>query len=312
MSDSITSDTGIPPFDPNSNAMATVERPPLRISKNRVCAGVGEHWGQGHQRMHSGGWVLRAGGAGKGVGGEDPARSSETPEEERGPPQTVPGAGFCKWFNVRMGFGFISMTSSEGALVDPPLDVFVHQSKLVMEGFRSLKEGEQVEFTYKKSSKGLESLRVTGPGGGPCAGSERRPKGKVLLQKRKPKGDRCYNCGGLDHHAKECGLPPQPKKCHYCQSIAHMVALCPHKALAPTTTGSQDAHASTSAPPPPHEYGGGEEEEEARGEEEHRPGSSLQGGVSSGTSSSSSHSRSPEESRGVRHRPAITRRRKKS
>ena len=72
--------------------------------------------------------------------------------------------------------------------VSPPL--CPQQSKLVMDGFRSLKEGEQVEFTYKKSSKGLESLRVTGPGGGPCAGSERRPKGKVLLQKRKPKGDR--------------------------------------------------------------------------------------------------------------------------
>lgn len=54
----------------------------------------------------------------------------------------------------------------------------------------------------------------------------------------------CYNCGGLDHHAKECGLPPQPKKCHYCQSIMHMVAQCPQKALAP---GSQDQHASTSA-----------------------------------------------------------------
>ncbi|XP_010085486.1 PREDICTED: protein lin-28 homolog B-like, partial [Pterocles gutturalis] len=39
----------------------------------------------------------------------------------------------------------------------------------------------------------------------------------------------CYNCGGLDHHAKECSLPPQPKKCHYCQSIMHMVANCPHK-----------------------------------------------------------------------------------
>ncbi|KAK6297163.1 hypothetical protein J4Q44_G00317460 [Coregonus suidteri] len=50
---------------------------------------------------------------------------------------------------------------------------------------------------------------------------------------------RCYNCGGLDHHAKECGLPPQPKKCHYCQSIMHMVAQCPQKALAPPT-GSQD------------------------------------------------------------------------
>ncbi|CAL8392289.1 unnamed protein product [Arctogadus glacialis] len=189
-------------------------------------------------------------------------------------------------------------------------------SKLVMDGFRSLKEGEQVEFTYKKSSKGLESLRVTGPGGGPCAGSERRPKGKVLLQKRKPKGDRCYNCGGLDHHAKECGLPPQPKKCHYCQSIAHMVALCPHKAAAPAP-GSQEEHTSTSAPP------GGQEEEQqqeqqqeeqrARGEEGHRPGSSLRGGVSStSTSSSSSHSYSPEGAPGVRPHPATSRRRKKS
>uniref|UniRef100_A0A8D2MXB3 CCHC-type domain-containing protein n=1 Tax=Zonotrichia albicollis TaxID=44394 RepID=A0A8D2MXB3_ZONAL len=103
------------------------------------------------------------------------------------------------------------------------------QSKLHMEGFRSLKEGEAVEFTFKKSSKGLESIRVTGPGGVFCIGSERRPKGKSL-QKRRSKGDRCYNCGGLDHHAKECKLPPQPKKCHFCQSISHMVANCPAKA----------------------------------------------------------------------------------
>ncbi|KAK9956908.1 hypothetical protein ABG768_014610 [Culter alburnus] len=171
-------------------------------------------------------------------GGSDTART---------PPQILAGSGYCKWFNVRMGFGFISMTSSEGKPVDPPLDVFVHQSKLVMEGFRSLREGEQVEFTFKRSSKGLESLRVTGPGGGPCSGSDRRPKGKAPPLKRKPKGDRCYNCGGLDHHAKECGLPPQPKKCHYCQSVTHMVAQCPHKrALSPST--SQDPQRpSTSA-----------------------------------------------------------------
>lgn len=98
-----------------------------------------------------------------------------------------------------------------------------------MEGFRSLKEGEAVEFTFKKSAKGLESIRVTGPGGVFCIGSERRPKGKNM-QKRRSKGDRCYNCGGLDHHAKECKLPPQPKKCHFCQSINHMVASCPLKA----------------------------------------------------------------------------------
>lgn len=72
---------------------------------------------------------------------------------------------------------------------DPhPLPV-LPQSKLHMEGFRSLKEGEAVEFTFKKSSKGLESIRVTGPGGVFCIGSERRPKGKSL-QKRRSKGDR--------------------------------------------------------------------------------------------------------------------------
>ncbi|GAA6088153.1 protein lin-28 homolog B [Tachysurus ichikawai] len=126
-----------------------------------------------------------------------------------------------------------------------------------MEGFRSLREGEQVEFTFKRSSKGLESLRVTGPGGGPCSGSERRPKGKALPPKRKPKGDRCYNCGGLDHHAKECSLPPQPKKCHYCQSVSHMVAQCPHRG-APSPCSSQDprqarddAHSSSPEDTPP-------------------------------------------------------------
>ncbi|KAG8522339.1 Protein lin-28-A [Galemys pyrenaicus] len=58
------------------------------------------------------------------------------------------------------------------------------------------------------------------------------------MQKRRSKGDRCYNCGGLDHHAKECKLPPLPKKCHFCQSISHMVASCPLKAQqAPSPQG---------------------------------------------------------------------------
>ncbi|XP_014033337.1 protein lin-28 homolog A isoform X4 [Salmo salar] len=113
-------------------------------------------------------------------------------------------------------------------------DVFV-KSKLHMEGFRSLKEGEAVEFTFKKSSKGLESVTVTGPGGAQCVGCEKTPKGQ---QKRRSKGDRCYNCGGPDHHAKECQLPPQPKKCHFCQSISHMVANCPIKAQQ-SSPGSQ-------------------------------------------------------------------------
>ncbi|TEA36022.1 hypothetical protein DBR06_SOUSAS810155, partial [Sousa chinensis] len=161
---------------------------------------------------------------------ENAARADEEP-------QLLRRAGICKCFNVRMGFGFLSMTACTGVALEPPVDVFVHQSKLNMEGFRSLKEGEAVEFTFKKSAKGLESIRVTGPGGVSCIGSERRPKGKNT-QKRRSKGDSCCNCGGLGHHAKECKRPPQPKKGHFCQSINRMVASRPLKAQqAPSSQG---------------------------------------------------------------------------
>lgn len=83
----------------------------------------------------------------------------------------------------------VPQTSNKILLVLNAILVFSFQSKLHMEGFRSLKEGEAVEFTFKKSSKGLESQRVTGPGGIHCLGSERRPKGKKV-QKRRSKGDR--------------------------------------------------------------------------------------------------------------------------
>uniref|UniRef100_H3A4I4 Lin-28 homolog B n=1 Tax=Latimeria chalumnae TaxID=7897 RepID=H3A4I4_LATCH len=63
-------------------------------------------------------------GAGKGDG-DEPGKLPEQEEDEES--QVLHGAGHCKWFNVRMGFGFISMTSREGSPLDNPVDVFVHQ-----------------------------------------------------------------------------------------------------------------------------------------------------------------------------------------
>ncbi|KAI4818159.1 hypothetical protein KUCAC02_011519 [Chaenocephalus aceratus] len=138
------------------------------------------------------------------------------------------GSGVCKWFNVRLGFGFLAMSSRDGV---PQQDVFVHQSKLHMEGFRSLREGEAVDFTFKKSSRGLESVRVTGPNGAPCLGSERRPK-----RSRGSRGDRKRK---ESHPLK---LPPQPKKCHICQRLNHMVSSCPIRAQQHQSTAEEEEH----------------------------------------------------------------------
>ena len=99
-----------------------------------------------------------------------------------------------------------------GVAISPAVGVSVHQSKLHLEGFWRLKEGEAVEFTFKKSAEGLASIRVTGPGVLFCVGSERRPKGKNM-QKHRSKGEMCYNCGGLDHHAGEGNGTPLQYSC---------------------------------------------------------------------------------------------------
>uniref|UniRef100_UPI00358EE20F protein lin-28 homolog A-like n=1 Tax=Myxine glutinosa TaxID=7769 RepID=UPI00358EE20F len=160
----------------------------------------------------------RAGEIGIGGGLEEGESDGESEEEN-----AEAGVGHCKWFNSRLGFGFLCMTSQRGEDLEASVDVFVHQSKLYMEGFRSLKEGEPVEFLFRRSQKGLEALQVTGPGGDACKGQGRTPR----QAGRKRGQDRCFNCGGLEHHAKQCQLPPQPKRCHACHSVGHMIAACP-------------------------------------------------------------------------------------
>lgn len=60
--------------------------------------------------------------------------------------------GTVKWFNDAKGFGFISQDGGD--------DVFVHHNAIQSDGFRSLAEGDRVEFEVTKGPKGLQAENV--------------------------------------------------------------------------------------------------------------------------------------------------------
>ncbi len=60
--------------------------------------------------------------------------------------------GVVKWFNNEKGFGFIS--------VDGESDVFVHFSAITGEGYKSLEEGQEVEFEVVEGAKGPQAANV--------------------------------------------------------------------------------------------------------------------------------------------------------
>jgi CspA family cold shock protein len=62
--------------------------------------------------------------------------------------------GTVKWFNASKGYGFIQRQTGE--------DVFVHFSAIMMDGYKSLNEGQAVEFEVTKGPKGLQAENVTG------------------------------------------------------------------------------------------------------------------------------------------------------
>jgi len=75
--------------------------------------------------------------------------------------------GVVKWFNDAKGFGFIEHTSGR--------DVFVHYSVIDADGFKTLKDGESVEYELKEGPKGLQAAKVTRTKSSTPEGAEASP-----------------------------------------------------------------------------------------------------------------------------------------
>jgi len=76
--------------------------------------------------------------------------------------------GKCKWFDSKKGFGFITLDS------DPEESVFVHQTAIHAEGYRSLAEDEPLEFEVVEENGKKKAISVTGPGGELVQGAPRQ------------------------------------------------------------------------------------------------------------------------------------------
>jgi len=113
------------------------------------------------------------------------------------PSSGVRKQGVCKWFNSKKGFGFI--TPKDGSE-----DVFVHQTAIHAEGFRSLAEQEPVEYETAVDEQGrIKALNVTGPTSAFVKGAP-KPRPRFNNRTRRPRG------AGRGGSSGSPGAGPQP------------------------------------------------------------------------------------------------------
>ncbi|XP_019056953.1 PREDICTED: cold shock domain-containing protein 3-like [Tarenaya hassleriana] len=136
----------------------------------------------------------------------------------------VRSTGKVLWFNDIKGYGFI--TSDDGGE-----ELFVHQSSIVSDGFRSLTVGESVEFAVALGGDGkTKAAFVTAPGGAPLNKKEIGSRGNGG-------GSGCFNCGEVGHMAKDCrngggnsygsgGRGAGGEGCYNCGGVGHFAREC--------------------------------------------------------------------------------------
>lgn len=144
--------------------------------------------------------------------------------------------GTVKWFSNRKGFGFI--TTQEGQ------DIFVHQSTIHSEGYRTLDENWQVEFSIGYDDEGKpKAEHVTSVGGGPCTGPKRARRRRVKGTEGSGSGGDVPVGGGIGESS--AGTAERATKMREPQPIWHQdlsedVKLALAEKHIPTSTGTID------------------------------------------------------------------------